>query len=234
MASKEKQRKAKVTPENRAESARLRALWEEAGRSVRGTQAEFGKTYGVGNQSAVGQFLRGDVPISLGAAIAFAKVLGREVADFSPRLAAEIAAGLSVVQAPTDEFTRIRRAAVAFSQGHGRVVYDEGQKAPLSFRRDYLRRIGVTDRAAVVVDAEGHSNEPVISDGAVLLVNCADKKIRDGRFYAFRWADELFVKRLYQARDGTIKAVSENQDRTAYPDMLIDGKGDFELIGRRI
>lgn len=82
-------RKAKITPEMKEEAQRLRKLWDE--RSHPG-QAEFGEKYGIGNQSAVGQFLRGETPISLKAARGFAQGLGCTIEEFSPRLAQEAAA----------------------------------------------------------------------------------------------------------------------------------------------
>lgn len=91
------QRKAKVTDEHRKEAEALRALW--AKKEGRGTQAEFGEKFAIGNQSAVGQFLRGEAPLSLKAAKGFAKGLGCKIADFSPRLAKE-AEGLHEVAPP--------------------------------------------------------------------------------------------------------------------------------------
>lgn len=69
------------------EAKRLKEIWDGADVSVRGTQADFGDVYSIGNQSAVGQFLRGETPLSLKAAKGFAKGLGCKIADFSPRLA---------------------------------------------------------------------------------------------------------------------------------------------------
>lgn len=74
-------------PEAEAEARKLRELWD---RSTTLTQDEFGERFDIGNQSAVGQFLSGRVPLSLKAAAGFARGLGVSVADFSPRLAAEI------------------------------------------------------------------------------------------------------------------------------------------------
>jgi hypothetical protein len=87
-------RRAKVTPETKAEAARLAKLWSERSHP---SQAEFGETYGIGNQSAVGQFLRGNTPLSLKAARGFAMGLNCRIEDFSPRLAAEAAQIASMV-----------------------------------------------------------------------------------------------------------------------------------------
>lgn len=82
-------RRAKVTQETKDEAAKLAALWATKSHP---SQAEFGETYGIGNQSAVGQFLRGETPLSLKAARGFAIGLACRIDDFSPRLAQEAAA----------------------------------------------------------------------------------------------------------------------------------------------
>jgi hypothetical protein len=90
-------RKANVTDEHREEARRLRALWDQA--EHRPSQEKFGELYKIGNQSAVGQFLRGESPLSLKAAMGFAQGLGRKISEFSPRLAQEAAALQAVAPA---------------------------------------------------------------------------------------------------------------------------------------
>lgn len=227
-----KSRQSKVTAETQEESRKLKALWEQRA-TLR--QAEFGERYEIGNQSAVTQFLNGKVPLSLKAARGFAQGLGVDIASFSARLADEAAknAAFAVVDSP---FATVRRAAVTLSQGHGRVAYDEGEKAPLSFRREFLRRLGMSEQSALVVGSAGPSNEPDIPDGAVLLVHTAQgahPTFRPGKFYAFRLDGDLFVKKIYHEKDGSLRAVSANPDKAAYPDMLISERtDDFEPIGR--
>ena len=77
-------KKAIVTEEHREEAALLSALWD---RLPHPNQTIFGEQYDVGSQSAVGQFLRGDTPLSLKAAAGFAMGLGVKISEFSPRLA---------------------------------------------------------------------------------------------------------------------------------------------------
>lgn len=78
----------RMLPELKAEAARLKAIWNS--RPHR-TQAEFGDAYGLGNQSNVGHYLNGRSRLNFTAAAAFAKELGCQIADFSPRLAAQLA-----------------------------------------------------------------------------------------------------------------------------------------------
>jgi len=81
-------KKAVITAENLAESAKLAALYEQKRALLGFSQAEFGAENGIGTQGAVSACLNGTMAISLKAAIGFAKGLRCSVADFSPRLAA--------------------------------------------------------------------------------------------------------------------------------------------------
>ena len=81
-------KKAVLTDENHAESAKLKQLWDDRKHLHNLTQAEFGHQYSIGTQAAVAGFLNGTSAISLKAATGFAQGLRCNVADFSPRLAA--------------------------------------------------------------------------------------------------------------------------------------------------
>ena len=132
------------------------------------------------------------------------------------------------------EFVEVMRANVAISNGRGKLVFEEGSLSALSFRRSYLRRIGVNPVHAVIVDAEGRSNEPDIMDGSVLLANrTPGQSIVNGKFYAFRSDGELLIKKLYRQQDGSILAVAANPDKDEFPDRtyVADGR-EFDLVGR--
>lgn len=108
-------RRAKVTPETRAEAARLRKLWGE--REPQISQAEFGELFEIGNQSVVSQFLRGTTPLSLKAAKGFAAGLGCNISDFSPRLAAKASSIAELV--PSDSLPQeVRRLAQSIAKLH--------------------------------------------------------------------------------------------------------------------
>ncbi|MDM0041846.1 hypothetical protein QTI05_22590 [Variovorax sp. J22R193] len=81
-----KTRKAIVTDEHREEARLLKKIWSA---QKRPTQAVFGETYGIGGQSAVNNFLNGVSALSMRAAKGFARGLGCEISEFSPRLAKE-------------------------------------------------------------------------------------------------------------------------------------------------
>lgn len=89
---KKNHRKSKATPESIKEAEKLRELWEK--RVPKISQAEFGSTYGIGTQPAVGFFLSGVNPLSMKAAKGFAAGLKCGIAEFSPRWA-KVAAEIS-------------------------------------------------------------------------------------------------------------------------------------------
>lgn len=102
-------RNAKITDETKAEAQKLRAIWERA--DGRLNQTLFGETFQIGGQSAVGQFLRGDLPLSAKAAAGFARGLGCTIWDFSPRLAKEISEWAQALGAPPESAGRSIAAA---------------------------------------------------------------------------------------------------------------------------
>lgn len=224
------QKRAIVTEENLRESAKLKDLWKQAKHGF--TQEEFGAKFEIGGQAAVWQFLNGKTPLSMKAAKGFAKGLGCQIGDFSLRLSTEAEALAPVTGGLDGDFALIPQVDVQVSAGHGSLAFSDGSKSALSFRRTFLKDIGVSETSAVVLTAKGHSMEPTIRDGSVLLVSMAAKTLLDRQIYAFRQDGHLYVKRV-RMQGTTVVAESDNPDRETYPDMLITAKDeDFEVIGR--
>ena len=86
-------KKSRITDEHREESRRLKAIYDQrkADGRLKMTQAQIGAEYGIGTQAMVGHCLSGRAAMTLPTAVAWAKLLCCEVADFSPRLAARLA-----------------------------------------------------------------------------------------------------------------------------------------------
>lgn len=132
-----------------------------------------------------------------------------------------------------DEFVQVRRADVKFSNGFGRVVYAEDDHPPIVFRADFLRKRGISKGNAVVVDAEGVSNEPRIMDGSVVLVDRGDCERLNGDFFAFRMDGELLIKRLEYVDGVGILATAENPNFKPKTKFYTNVQ-DFEVIGRAV
>lgn len=73
------------------DAGRLKALFGKHANGL--TQSQFGKKYRIGTQGMVWQYLNNKAPLNESVAVKFAKGLGIQVSDFSPRLAEKIAKG---------------------------------------------------------------------------------------------------------------------------------------------
>ena len=221
------------TPENTAEAESLKRLFTTSGHGL--SQAEFGARYEIGSQGAVWQYLNGKTVLNLKAAKGFASGLGCNVIDFSPRLAAKIDdLSKHTPENPQedDEFAAVRMLDVCVAAGHGREPTIEEELGALKFRRDFLRAVGVSEVNAAVITVKGASMEPTIADGAMLLVNRANREPRSGSIYVFHIAGNgLVVKRVVKSGERWL-ARSDNDDRTAFPDFYFDEGAT--LIGRAV
>lgn len=132
-----------------------------------------------------------------------------------------------------NDFVQVSRLSVQVGAGNGRSVGVVSSIGLLQFRRDFLRSAGVSPANAAVVTVKGMSMEPTIRDGSVLLLNRADKEPRQGHIYAFSWDGEMLVKR-FQKVGNAWHAVSDNADKSDYPDIIVDGRAETLIQGRAI
>lgn len=224
-------RKAKIEAVHIDEAAALKRLFKER---VKVSQATFGAENDIGTQGMVWQYLNAGSPLNVKVAVKFAKAMGVDVAEFSPRLAKElgqIASAMPEDDSHGAEFVAIRRLDVRVSAGRGEIVSSEDDLSRLSFRADFLRSAGATPEQTVSVSVKGDSMEPLIPDGATILVNRGATSIINGKVYAFRRDGDLLVKRLYKGNGGFI-ARSENP-AGGYQDMHLSfDDSEIEIIGR--
>ncbi len=134
--------------------------------------------------------------------------------------------------AANDDYVQIPLFDVKFAAGLGTFAYEADPRSKLAFRKSFLRTERVRTKNAIVVYAKGDSMEPVIPDGAALLIDRGARELEDGangKVFGFRLDGELLVKRLERLDDGSICAHSFNK---AYEPIHLDGSKDFEIIGR--
>ncbi len=121
---------------------------------------------------------------------------------------------------PVDKYVFIPRYEAKISAGAG---YHNGDHVEISkthaFRKDWIRKNNWREEDLCVVEASGHSMEPKISDGDVLLVNMADKVLQSGEVYVLSFPGEgIRAKRFHRTADGRVKISSDNPDKAQYPD----------------
>jgi phage repressor protein C with HTH and peptisase S24 domain len=122
----------------------------------------------------------------------------------------------------TDEFTLVPRLGVEASAGHGLVALAEEVTERLAFKTDWLRDMGLSPTFVGLVTCRGDSQDPVIKDGALMLVDMRpDQVIRSGCFYVIVLEGDVLVKLINRRTDGTIELISHN---TAYPKEIIDSQ----------
>lgn len=133
------------------------------------------------------------------------------------------------------DYAMVQRLDVKASQGPGNLVFHASEKSRLAFRKDFLKSEGVKERNALLVYGDGHSMEPTIPDGAILMVDRGCQEFINNKIFLIWLGDEALVKRLRKEIGGGIWVVSDNPDKINYPDLLITpDKEDFLKIEGRV
>ncbi|AQT08894.1 Cro/CI family transcriptional regulator [Pseudomonas protegens] len=229
-----------LTPEEVAESAKLKAIYEQrksaakaAGRSL--TQADVAEACGWSGQSAFSQYATGKVPLNVEALLKLAKALSFDASEVSSRLISTVAnvqqeriqpdVKLGTIETwddatplPDDEVYVPFLREVELAAGSGRFVIEESDTAKLRFCKSDLRRNNVQFSNAKCVIVRGNSMFPVLRDGATVGVNTGKNSlgdIVDGDLYAINHNGQLRVKQVYRLPTG-LRLRSFNRDE--HPD----------------
>ncbi len=191
-------RARRFTQENQREADALKALWQAYRDEMtrKGvpyeSQEEFGLKYDIGNQSAVGFFLNGKAALSMKAARGFARGLGCQIGDFSPRLEAEAATLLQVAGFQADSAGRGQSIDLA----HALSEQTDTLRPQLVIWEDLVQesvKLPAEFRVAMPDDAMG-SRAP---KGCVLTFSTTEKpRYGDGILVRTRDGETFF--RLYQ------------------------------------
>lgn len=118
------------------------------------------------------------------------------------------------------DFTLVPRVGVSASAGHGLVALAEEITERLAFKTDWLRDMGLSPKFCGLLTCSGDSQDPVIKDGALMLVDLRpDQHVRSGNFYIVVLDGDVLVKLVNRRVDGTVELISHNP---AYPKEVID------------
>ena len=132
-----------------------------------------------------------------------------------------------------ERYVEVNLYDVQFSAGSGNLApeyhLDEGAE-PLAFRRSFFQNKGIDPKYARCFRVDGDSMQPYLTDGDIVLVDCREvSRIKDGKVYAIRYADELRVKRLKRSFEGDYVLLSDNAD---YEPVTIPRDAEnFAIIG---
>lgn len=137
--------------------------------------------------------------------------------------------------ADDDSYTGVLQLTARGSTGDGEDNSHVEIRGVMAFKSDWLRANHLNQRKLDVIYANGHSMEPTINDGDVLLIDESKIEPKDGQVFALQTeAKGTIVKRLVKSDfDGWIIR-SDNPDKARYGDeTLRDGEiNEVRIIGR--
>lgn len=144
-------------------------------------------------------------------------------------------AGPGEPHAANDKFEKVPELAdVRLAAGEGIENHSEDQTGMIQFRRSFLKAVGADNGKARVVYAKGDSMEPVIRDGAALLVvpneNLTLQDVASGGVYAINYDGKMLVKTVTRDRlTGRWVARSFNP---AHPDIPLENGSPVRVLGQ--
>lgn len=112
----------------------------------------------------------------------------------------------------SDDYVLIKESEVKFQGGNGRkAVYEEIlSSVPIAYRRDFFIKNKRSAANCKRFKVHGQSMESTLFEDDSVLVDLSDVSIIDGKVYAFRFGDDLRIKRLYKKVDGGLIVHSDN------------------------
>ncbi|TRM50387.1 helix-turn-helix transcriptional regulator [Achromobacter sp. LC458] len=137
--------------------------------------------------------------------------------------------------AANDRFEKVPELAdVRLAAGDGIENHSEDQTGMIQFRRSFLRSVGADNGKARVVYAKGDSMEPVIRDGAALLVvlseNLTVRDLAAGGVYAINYDGKMLVKTV--ARDKLTGRWVARSFNPAYADIALENGHPVRVLGQ--
>ena len=103
------------------------------------------------------------------------------------------------------------------------------------FRRDWLDANAIDPKQSVVMKVKGKSMEPVLMDGASILVDRTRTRRRAGHIYVIRTDDGLVAKRLGRNRKGAWQLESAHPEYRPFVwDQLMTIIGEVRWTARTL
>lgn len=99
----------------------------------------------------------------------------------------------------------------------------------LRFSKSALCSVGVQKENVICFPADGNSLEPILPKGTIVAVDCANKKVVDGKIYAINQDGLKRLKLLYRMPGNKLSIRSCN--KAEHPDEDADAE-TVEIIGR--
>lgn len=125
------------------------------------------------------------------------------------------------------EWVDVPRLALGASAGPGAMTGEEQPIGAFRFSSRWLRGQGFDPAMLSAIVVAGDSMEPTLRDGDEILVDRAQRPLRDG-VHVVRVDDALLVKRIDTSRPGVLTLISDNP---SYRPLELP-PGEVQVIGR--
>ncbi len=138
----------------------------------------------------------------------------------------------------SDEYAAVQQLDMKASCGSGTFNEHVVVKGELAFKKSFLRKLGVEEKFARAVYAEGDSNDPTIKDGCVVLINTNDNTPIADKFFLICDPDGAsYIKRLireFSEKTGSMAWImrSDNANKKDYPDKPLPIDDRTTIVGR--
>ena len=208
-----------VNPSDDPARSRLLDLAQRRGVSLAGLSEMIGR-----NSSYLQQFIRKGSPRKL------EEGDRRTLSQFFGVAESELG-GVEEISPPPaghrGDWIEVPRLPLGAAAGPGAVAADERPFDSFRFSRRWLREQGLAGAELSAIRVQGDSMEPLLHDGDEILVDRAQRTLRDG-IHVVRLGDALMVKRLAPAGPGKATLLSQNY---AYPPLEV-ALEELEIVGR--
>lgn len=188
-------------------------------------------------QARIGNYERDKREPSLSDLRTLSNALGTSLADLIEGSTGEVAEESEAYgySPGAQDYALVPQYTASGAAGNGQMNDHVEVKGGLVFKRAWLSRMGLRERNLHVIYVQGHSMEPTVCDGDVVLLDESQTTPRDGRIFAILKGDgELIIKRLIQSLTGGWLIRSDNEDKRAYPDQPISDSDidQLQIVGR--
>jgi len=204
------------------------------------SQRAFGEKYRLGSGSMVWQYLNGRRTLSLKAGCRFARGLGVDISEFSPRLADEFqdvieaANPLGLSEPMQQDYVRV--PCVELTLKAGARSFSIKPLLPvasfIAFRQDWLASRGYISEKLLAVECNDDGMKPTITKGDLVVFNDADLGLVDASVYALNYEGHLRIRRVFRDA-GSWWLHCDNPDLQRFPRKQLVMKHCF-VIGRVI
>ncbi|MDT8446173.1 MAG: S24 family peptidase [bacterium] len=132
-----------------------------------------------------------------------------------------------------DQFIYVPHYQISASAGFGSEIDSEQIIDHLAFHKDWVRNhLRVSVDGLALINVIGDSMTPTLHNNDLILVDMAQREVKDGLLFVLRIENDLIVKRLERLINGKIKLSSDNRSYSEQTVDPTDLNEQLQIVGR--